>query len=187
MPLDINLTLSDHDLGYFQTLVDKAKRSMDSVNDEEEIVSAARQLIDDAKANPLPAFIDERLSRLHLIIDMIGDEEWRLSEDDRQRVLGGLVYFCSPEDVIPDHIPGLGFLDDAIYVELILRELRNEVTSYEEFCEFRRTEEERRRNEGLDPYVGRDEWLAVKRAALQTEMQDKRKDRGETGRWKLRW
>jgi uncharacterized membrane protein YkvA (DUF1232 family) len=56
-----------------------------------------------------------------------------------------LIYFCNPEDLIPDHIPGLRFLDSAIYVELVIRKLRNEVESYEEFSEYRVAEEARRR------------------------------------------
>ena len=32
-----------------------------------------------------------------------------------ESILGALVYFCDPEDLIPDNIPGLGYLDDAIY------------------------------------------------------------------------
>ena len=51
-------------------------------------------------------------------------------------LLGALVYFTDPEDLIPDSVPGLGFLDDAIYVELIIRELKAEIDSYEEFCAF---------------------------------------------------
>ncbi|MFQ6005927.1 MAG: YkvA family protein, partial [Woeseia sp.] len=123
MPLDITFTLSDSDLDHFQSIVDKAKSAMESDDNVASIEAAARQLILDAKSTDLPGFIADRLSRLEVIIDMVDDEEWQLSVEERHRVLGALVYFCDPEDLIPDHIPGLGFLDDAIYVELIIREL----------------------------------------------------------------
>jgi len=188
MPLDITFTLSDSDLSHFQAIVDKAKAAMESDENAVNIEAAARQLINDAKSTVLPSFIDDRLSQLQTVIDMVGDEEWQLSEEERRRVLGALVYFCDPEDLIPDHIPGLGFLDDAIYVELVIRELRAEIESYEEFIEYRVAEEQRRAEAGEDTKVGREEWLADKRAALHARMRKRRGSKGPGGSsWRLRW
>ena len=187
MPLDITFTLSDQDLDHFQAIVNKAKSAMKAVDNAEAIESAARQLISDAKAGELPEFISDRLAKLEVIIGMVSDEEWQLSDEDRNRVLGALVYFCDPEDIIPDHIPGLGFLDDAIYVELIIRELKAEIDSYEEFCEFRDAEEARRKERGLDPHVEREEWLADKRAALHAKMRKRRSSSSGGSGWRLHW
>lgn len=185
MPLDITFTLSDQDLNHFQAIVNKAKSAMDDTHDDAAIEEAARQLVADAKTGELPEFIGERIAKLEVIINMVSDEEWKLSEQDRHRVLRALVYFCDPEDLIPDHIPGLGFLDDAIYVELVIRELRNEIDSYEEFYQFRIAEEARRREKGLDPYVEREEWLADKRASLHARMRKRRTGRSDTRSWRL--
>jgi len=188
MPLDITFTLSDSDLDHFQNIVDKAKSAMESDETAVNIEAAARQLITDAKSTDLPSFIADRLSKLEVVIDMVGDEEWQLSDEERRRVLGALIYFCDPEDLIPDHIPGLGFLDDAIYVELVIRELRAEIDSYEEFVAFRSAEEGRRAERGEDPKVGREEWLSDKRAALHARMRKRRSSGiGGGGGWRLRW
>lgn len=186
MPLEITFTLSDRDLAHFQKIVDKAKAAMEAVKDADEIRDTARQLIADARATELPDFIEKRLARLETIINMVDDPEWRLAAEDAERVIGALVYFCNPEDLIPDHVPGLGFLDDAIYVELIIRQLRAEVESYEEFCEFRKKEETRRRENGLDPHVEREAWLAEKRTALHAQMRKRRKVPSLKG-WRPRW
>ena len=106
---------------------------------------------------------------------------------ERSRVLNALVYFCDPEDLIPDHIPGLGFLDDAIYVELVIRELKAEIESYEEFCSFRTAEEERRKSKGEDPHVEREQGLADKRATLHAKMRKRRSGRASGGGWRLHW
>ena len=188
MPLDITFTLSDQDLDHFQQIVDRAKSAVESRQTPEEIEKAARQMITDARSANLPDFISARLEKLETVIDMAGDEEWQLSEDERRRVLGALAYFTDPEDLIPDNIPGLGFLDDAIYVELIIRGLKAEIESYEEFCVFRSAEEKRRSERGLDPYVEREEWLADKRAALHSRMRKRRRGGGSQGRgWNFRW
>ena len=91
MPLDITFTLSDQDLDHFQNIVDKAKSAMASTESAEQIEAAARQLITDAKSTDLPEFIGDRLSRLEVVINMVSDDEWQLSEDERKRVLGALV------------------------------------------------------------------------------------------------
>lgn len=188
MPLDITFTLSDDDLDHFQKVVDKAKSVMKSPQSAAQIEAAARQLIDDSRKGDLPDFIASRLSKLEVVINMVGDAEWKLSEEERKRVLGALVYFCDPEDLIPDHIPGIGFLDDAIYVELVIRELKSEIESYEEFCSFRISEEQRRKDQGLDPYVEREQWLADKRASLHARMRKRRQSgSGSSSGWRLRW
>ncbi|HZW60466.1 MAG TPA: YkvA family protein [Woeseiaceae bacterium] len=187
MPLDITFTLSDQDLEHFQDIVDKAKSAMDSETNAKQIEEAARKLIDDARSAELPEFIAERLSRLEVVINMLSDAEWKLGEDDRKRVISALVYFCDPEDIIPDSVPGLGFLDDAIYVELVLRELKAEISSYEEFCNFRIAEENRRREQGQDTHVNREEWLADKRATLHNRMRRRRRSMGSGGGWRMRW
>ncbi len=187
MPLDITFTLSDQDLDHFQAIVNKAKSAMEDSQNAEAIEAAARQLITDAKTGDLPEFIGDRLAKLEVVINMVSDNEWQLSDEDRSRVLGALVYFCDPEDLIPDHIPGLGFLDDAIYVELVIRELKDEIESYEEFCTFRSAEENRRKDNGLDPHVEREEWLADKRATLHARMRKRRTSRSTGSGWRLHW
>ena len=64
---------------------------------------------------------------------MIRDEEWQLSDDERNSIRSALYYFVDTEDVIPDHIPGIGFLDDALYAEIVIQELRMEIRMYQEF------------------------------------------------------
>ena len=87
-------------------------------------------------------------------------------------MLSALVYFADPNDIIPDNVPVLGYFDDAIAIELCVRELRHELDAYEEFCDFRQGESERR---GMNPAsVGRAEWLGSRRDELQDRMHRQR-------------
>ncbi|MFB3125280.1 MAG: YkvA family protein, partial [Woeseiaceae bacterium] len=93
-------------------------------------------------------------------------------------------YFCEPEDLIPDHIPGLGFLDDAIMIELVVRELHHEIEAYRDFCDYRanRVPQPGIRNKTSD--VSREQWLESRRKVLQSRMRRRRKhgnDRSDGG------
>ena len=92
----------------------------------------------------IPDFILDRLLRLDDMIAMVRDTAWALPEQDRERVLSALVYFCDPQDVIPDSVPVLGFLDDAVMIELCVRDLKHEIDAYDDFCDFRQHQAERR-------------------------------------------
>lgn len=45
-------------------------------------------------------------------------------------IVGGLVYFISPLDIIPDSLPVVGWLDDAGVIYFILKAIRPDVEKY---------------------------------------------------------
>ncbi len=171
MPLTINFELSDRDLEHFQNAIKAATFSAGSKSPDE-VMAAAGKLLEEATSLQLPDFIMERLDRLDALIAMLRDEGWALGEEDRARVLSALVYFADPADIIPDNVPVLGYFDDAIAIELCVKELRHELDAYDEFCDFRQNEAERR---GLNPAaVGRADWLNTRRDELQDRMHRQR-------------
>lgn len=167
MPLAISFELSDRDLEHFNAAI-KAARDSASSKSAEEVTAAAGKLLEEANKVELPDFIAARLVQLDSLIAMVRDVGWSLNDEDRQHVLSALVYFADPTDIIPDNIPVLGYFDDAIAIELCVRELKHEMEAYEEFCEFRENEA-RRRGVSADQ-VGSADWLADRRQELQDRM-----------------
>ncbi len=175
MSLRITIDLEESDLNHFRLIMKEARKTA-SQSTQDEIIESSEKLLREVRQGKAPAYIQERLEKLQVLTDMLRDAEWQLPEEETTRVLNALTYFAEPEDLIPDHIPGLGFLDDAIMVELVVRELRHEIDAYRDFCEFRVREEVRRGTKSEDP-VTREEWLRSRRRELHSRM--RRRRRGE--------
>src|SRR5205823_1176356 len=126
-------------------------------------------------------FVRSRLATVENLIAMAGDAGWALGEDDRNRIISALTYFADPEDMIPDNVPVLGFLDDAIMIEVVQRVLQPEIDAYADFCGFRNEESAQR---GIDAAtIGREEWLEERRAELQARMRNRRSSYAPSGNW----
>ena len=172
MAFSLTLDLSDRDLAHFQNVTEAARKAAGDKS-EQEIVACATQLLADAQQGEIPDFILQRLLRLDDLIAMVRDDAWAMAGEDRERVLSALVYFCDPDDVIPDRVEVLGFLDDAIMIELAVRELGHELDAYEDFCDYRQRQAEQR---GIEPgQVGRADWLEGRRDELVERMHERRR------------
>ncbi len=171
MSLSFHLELSDQDLTHFQAAIAKARAAAAGKSDEE-VTAAAKALLLSANNSELPEFIAKRLHQLDALIAMLADEAWDLPADDRDRVKGAMAYFSEADDMIPDSVPVLGYLDDAIAIELSTLELKHELDAYSEFCEFR---QEQAGERGLSAAgVGRAEWLSARRDELVARMHRRR-------------
>lgn len=185
MPITINFELSDSDIEHFIAMAKEAQQAVvDQKATKESIAAAAREVFEVVQGTDLPDFISERLGKLGLLADMVLDTEWRLPEEEMERVLSAMAYFSNPDDLIPDRIPAIGFLDDAIMAELVVNNLESEVRTYKDFCAFRKAEERRRENQGLPIDVSREDWIADKRAALHSQMRRRRAAGGSSG-WRI--
>jgi hypothetical protein len=171
MTLSITIDLSDNDLDHFQEVL---KRAQDHAGCKtaQEITDAAGQLVASAAGVQVPEFIGQRLAKLDSLIRMVHDKGWALGDADKQRVLTALAYFADPKDVIPDSVPVVGYLDDAIMIELCVRELKHELEAYEDFSTFVKAESVER---GVDPAtLDREDWLEDRRRELHERMQRRR-------------
>jgi uncharacterized membrane protein YkvA (DUF1232 family) len=132
----MTIELSDRDLRHFRRELHKTRESV-QIADDEDILAAAVDLVGAMRLTELPDFVAERLEKLETLLAMANDAQWPLQEKERSPILAGLAYLCDPEDLIPDDIPGIGMLDDAVMIELVFRELAHELEAYEDFRDFR--------------------------------------------------
>ena len=170
MSLRVSFEINDNDLKHFRLIMREARKVV-ARSAPEDIVASAEDLMQELGKTNTPGFIQERIDKLRLMIRMLSDLEWRLPHQEATRVLNALAYFSEPDDLIPDHIPGLGFLDDAIMVELVMRELKHEIDAYNDFCDYR---ERTRSDRGRNVRISREDWLNGRREKLQSRMRRRR-------------
>jgi uncharacterized membrane protein YkvA (DUF1232 family) len=171
MPAKIVLELSDDDLDYYRRVMEgvwknNAKRA------EKELLAGARRLLRQATKIKAPEYVQSRLADLGVLLDLLDDKEWPLPEDDRRRVVAAVGYFAVAKDMIPDKIPGIGLLDDALMAELVMGDLKHEVAGYREFCEYRDNEATLRGKK-----VNRADWLAAKRRQIFLRIKRRQQER----------
>lgn len=137
MGMRFSLELSDRDLGFFREALTRARHAVRDA-EESEIIEAISDVLAEIKGEqPMPDFVSRRIPQLESMLRMLQDDEWKLPAEERERLLATFVYFGDPEDILPDHIPVVGYLDDVIMIELVVRELRHVRQAYEDFCDFR--------------------------------------------------
>ena len=171
MSISLTIDLTDRDLEHFNKAMEASRKAAEGKTPEE-VVAAAGTLLADAQKVHIPDFVRERLLQLDDMIAMVRDKGWDMQDADRQRVMSALVYFVDPKDVIPDSVEVLGFLDDAIMIELCVRELRHELDAYDDFCDFRAHEAKKRGVEAST--VGQAQWLESRREELVDRMHERR-------------
>jgi uncharacterized membrane protein YkvA (DUF1232 family) len=163
-------------------------RKTAETTDERAAVRAAEKLIESVRNTEAPDYVQSRVDRLELLIGMLKDEGWTMPAPTRRSAVSALSYFTDPRDLIPDNIPGLGFLDDAIMIELIVQELRRELDGYDEFRRLRHREWDRGWHE-QSPET-RDRKIEARRKQMRSKIkkqltQDAERARNQGRRFKL--
>lgn len=170
MAFEVTFELKESDMEHFRTVMREAQSGAKKLS-EAVILANAKSLSQDLKVD-VPEFVSLRLKKLDALVKMIEDAEWEIPSEERADVLSALAYFSDPQDLVPDHIPVLGFLDDAIMIELVAEELKDDIEAFEEFCAYREREADRG---GAD--ITREDWLGAKRRELHSRMRNRRTEK----------
>lgn len=163
----ISFELSDKDLRHFRQVLQKVRKGSSAEN-EDVVLREAQALLIEVQETDAPEFVRLRIAQLSKLIAMLEDEDWRLEGPDRKRVLNALAYFADPDDLIPDRIPGLGYLDDAIMVELVVQDLKHEIEAFDAFVAYRKENRKAAKQES-------GEGLEKRRQSLQGRMRRRRR------------
>lgn len=173
MSMDVHITLSDADLERFVAAM-KTTKTPPGQADMTTTVAEARKVLHEIKLGELPEFIATRLKSVETMVAMLEDTGFGLPEQNRANVLSALSYFVSADDAIPDDLAIMGFLDDAIIIELCTRELAPEIEAYNDFHQWRDAEARRRGEDTSKVALTRVEWAESRRVETLERMHRRR-------------
>jgi uncharacterized membrane protein YkvA (DUF1232 family) len=172
----ISFSLDDSDLAYFHAIFRAAKHNAVEV-DRSKIEHGVRRLIKDVRAaRRAPHFVLEAVQTLEDLLGVLDDKDYAAPASVHRSVLAALAYFSDAKDVIPDDVPMVGFLDDAIMIKLVEEDLKHELWGYRKFCKFREGAEQRPWSVIAKQRLPRR--LKEKRDAIRAEIRE-REERGQ--------
>lgn len=96
-----------------------------------------KKKIDDAfeKANKNKEKLEKVWNYLHLFFsisrDYINGSYKEIPKGSILAIIGSLIYFLSPIDLIPDFIPVVGFIDDIAVLGLVFNQVKSDLDDYE--------------------------------------------------------
>lgn len=159
--------IDDHEIGDIElTLFNELLLRLDLRRKplaRDQLVSAARELADDSDGQRAAPCIHQRMRRAGAIDRMLRDAAWRTAETLVAPARLLVRYVRDDGDLIPDALPKVGRLDDAILVDAAWTSLGGEVRSYLDYCRLRQLE----RGLGNAAGFGRDEWELASAAEMR--------------------
>ena len=165
MSVRVSFKLDDADLEHLAAIAQQTQlRARNEPADA--IIGGAREVLETANRAQLAGFVKERYSHLDTMLKMVGDLEWQLGTEDRQRVLNALACFSSSSSADSPSV----LLDHAIMIELVSRDLHHDLDAYRDFCKSRMTYDKTHAQS-----AERDRWLQERRGTLQQRMHKRRR------------
>lgn len=140
----------------------------------EQVVGAARRLSRAVGAGHESRFIRARLRRVGEIRALLADAGWACDDGLRERMRELVAYIDVARGLVPDEVPVIGGLDDALLVDLAMQGLRGELDEYADFCRYRVGEAARLAVAPEYLMLDRENWRAEREEELRLERQLRR-------------
>tara|TARA_B000000477_G_C5924331_1_gene156669 strand:- start:14 stop:400 length:387 start_codon:yes stop_codon:yes gene_type:complete len=114
--------LTDEDKAKYQSMIDKIdlSKSSEVINT---LNSKLDSLIDSKRLNSIETDLIKNVSVLLNIYQTYPD----LTDSIKRRIIFAISYFCNSDDDIPDIVPEIGYLDDAVVARWVIESIGKEL------------------------------------------------------------
>ena len=128
----ITVDIDDQVKEHFNNFIEKHGIEVDP-ND----VAQAKKEIAGIRASNSDGYILSQVNNLEAMIAMVEDKVWKIKKDNMEKINATIKYFVDDDDVIPDTIPGIGYLDDCIIIDSTMDEVCDELLEFQDFSRTR--------------------------------------------------
>lgn len=139
--------------------------------DEIIIIEAVKKALKKHQSMDNAHYLNQRIEKVANMLTMILDKQWSLTKDHKDHMLTALKYFSENNDIIPDDIPVIGYLDDCIVIDLVTEKVLDELKQYQQFSKTIKT------YDLCDAENQVDLWHNVKRQELSSRIRHRRRKR----------
>ena len=109
--------------------------------DKEKALNLAKELANKFCIEDVKKFIEKNknldfIEDVKILFSMIADSikgKYNIDKKTYLTIAGALTYAALPTDLIPDFIPGIGFIDDAFVISWTIKTLKDEIEKYKRF------------------------------------------------------
>lgn len=97
------------------------------------INDAAKKAANKNTSGPMDDLFTKIILLIGIMNDYIGGDYREVPWGSMVMIVVAVIYFVSPIDLIPDFIPGVGYVDDLTVVAFVLRQISSDVEKYKQW------------------------------------------------------
>lgn len=128
----VSIDIDDQVKAHFNKFIEEHGTNIDAKD-----VQEAREKVAEVRANVDDGYVVDQVGCLQMMLSMVEDKTWVIEDSNKEKINATIKYFIDDNDVIPDHIPGIGYVDDCIVIDGTMDAVEEEMMEYKDFCRAR--------------------------------------------------